>query len=263
MIIGLCGQAGVGKDTVADFLVKNHGFVKVALADPLKRICREVFDFSDEQLWGPSSERNKPDPRYPALGHQFRFKEHARAVSFEGRTNVWVCRCGVMLEADSYPSEELIAQQNACVSLTPRHALQQLGTEFGRNCYDNVWIDYAMRVAADLLKNVTRYSAKNGALLGGTNISERVPKGVVISDVRFLNEVEAIRKAGGFVWKIERPIPGLEGAAGQHASEQEQNSIPPSLFWLTMNNNNGPLNKLEAMVGQALADARRHFPDQK
>jgi len=48
MIIGVAGNAGSGKDTVADHLVKHHGFVKVALADPLKRICREVFDFSEE-----------------------------------------------------------------------------------------------------------------------------------------------------------------------------------------------------------------------
>lgn len=64
MIVGITGHSGAGKDTVADYLVEKYGFVKVALADPLKRICKEVYDFSDLQLWGPSEERNKPDLRY-------------------------------------------------------------------------------------------------------------------------------------------------------------------------------------------------------
>ncbi len=57
MIIGICGNAGVGKDTTADFLVKTNGFVKVSLADPMKRICQAVYGFSNEQLWGPSEKR--------------------------------------------------------------------------------------------------------------------------------------------------------------------------------------------------------------
>lgn len=59
------GTAGSGKDTLADLLRDNDKFVKIALADPLKRIARDVYDFTDEQLWGPSANRNEPDKRYP------------------------------------------------------------------------------------------------------------------------------------------------------------------------------------------------------
>lgn len=38
-IIGLCGKAQVGKDTTADYLVKNHGFKKMALAEYLKQVA--------------------------------------------------------------------------------------------------------------------------------------------------------------------------------------------------------------------------------
>lgn len=42
-IIGLTGKAGAGKDTVADRLVEKHGFVKYALADPIKKML-DVID---------------------------------------------------------------------------------------------------------------------------------------------------------------------------------------------------------------------------
>lgn len=64
MIISLTGTMGVGKDTMADYMVAKHGFVKLSMADPFKRIAKEVYEFSDEQLWGPSSSRNQEDTRY-------------------------------------------------------------------------------------------------------------------------------------------------------------------------------------------------------
>lgn len=36
MIIGLSGYAQVGKDTVANYLVENYGFIKVSFADPIR-----------------------------------------------------------------------------------------------------------------------------------------------------------------------------------------------------------------------------------
>ena len=128
MIIGLLGVAGSGKDTVADIFVRDHNFVKVAFADPLKRICKDVFAFTDEQLWGPSEKRNAPDERYLRRKIENEFLDHI---------------------GDEY--------------LTPRFALQQLGSEWGRNCYPNVWVDYALRVAKTLLAvgdlGAVRYTA--------------------------------------------------------------------------------------------------------
>ena len=41
-IIGILGNKRVGKDTVADYLVKNYGFIKYNFADPIKEICNYV-----------------------------------------------------------------------------------------------------------------------------------------------------------------------------------------------------------------------------
>ena len=43
MLVGITGKAGSGKDTVGDYLVKSHGFKKIALADPIKRLVKDVF----------------------------------------------------------------------------------------------------------------------------------------------------------------------------------------------------------------------------
>jgi dephospho-CoA kinase len=46
MIIGLAGQKGSGKDTVAAYLVKRHGFERRAFADSLKKSVEKLFDIS-------------------------------------------------------------------------------------------------------------------------------------------------------------------------------------------------------------------------
>lgn len=71
MIISLTGNMGVGKDTMADYMVSKYGFVKMSMADPFKRIAKDVYDFSDEQLWGPSAARNMDDKRYPRADGTF------------------------------------------------------------------------------------------------------------------------------------------------------------------------------------------------
>lgn len=64
MIIGIAGLAGSGKSTVAALLSAQYGFSVRNFADPLKNICKDLFQFSDDQLWGPSQSRNAPDARY-------------------------------------------------------------------------------------------------------------------------------------------------------------------------------------------------------
>lgn len=74
---------------------------------------------------------------------------------------------------------------------TPRHAMQTLGTEWGRNC-----------IGEDFWVNVWRMQAAQH-------------KRVVVDDCRFPNEADAIRKLGGMIIKLD----GRGGIAGAHASE--------------------------------------------
>lgn len=51
MLIGICGRAGVGKDTVGDYLVKNYSFNRISLADPIKRLVKDVFVLDDRTVY--------------------------------------------------------------------------------------------------------------------------------------------------------------------------------------------------------------------
>lgn len=63
LIIGISGKKSAGKDTIADHLVENHGFGKLAFASSLKCVARELFLFSDAQLHDPI-EKEQVDPRW-------------------------------------------------------------------------------------------------------------------------------------------------------------------------------------------------------
>lgn len=51
----------------------------------------------------------------------------------------------------------------------------------------------------------------------------------VITDVRYLNEVDALRELGALVVRVERPGAGLEGDAAWHSSETELDDVKPDV----------------------------------
>lgn len=61
LLLGLVGVERSGKDTIADHLVRNHGFKKYCLATPIRDIGKLMFSWSDEQLTG--SKKDVIDPK--------------------------------------------------------------------------------------------------------------------------------------------------------------------------------------------------------
>jgi hypothetical protein len=82
-----------------------------------------------------------------------------------------------IIEGDRKEFRELVFLRK-----TPRFAMQTLGTEWGRDLIGGeIWVNACMARAA------------------------RCPGGAVIPDVRFPNEAEAIRRAGGKIIRVTRP----------------------------------------------------------
>ncbi len=55
-LIGISGKRETGKSSLAKALVKNHGFIRLSLADPLKLMCQELYGLTNEQLFGTEKE---------------------------------------------------------------------------------------------------------------------------------------------------------------------------------------------------------------
>jgi hypothetical protein len=172
-IIGIAGRAGAGKDAAASVLVESFGFCRISLADEMKRICARIYWWGPGRLWGPSENRNRPDP--------------------------------------------------STGGLTARKALQHLGTEWGRAMYENTWINRALGDARQVLAGMT-YDREVGVCANDAPVP--AAHGVVIPDVRFRNEFDAIKAIGGRVWLVDRPGVGLTGEEALHASEAGLGDAP-------------------------------------
>lgn len=233
MIVGFSGFAGSGKSTAALFL-EQRGFASISLADPLKRICKEVYQFSKEQLWGPSEFRDAPDRRYLRERHS---RHDWEERSGEGRL-LWRClRCG---------QEENTATCD--VFLTPRFAIQRLGTEWGRGCYINTWVEKAIRDAQAVLSfggSRFRYDPELG--LVPRESSQPRHCGVSIPDVRMQNELDALKGLGAPVYRVVRPTSSRKGQTSEHESESGQLLIPDEDFSQVVLNN-GSVSALHAKV---------------
>ena len=55
-LIGMCGRKRSGKDTAGDYLIEKYNYVQYSFAGPLKRACKEIFMFSDQQTEGNDKE---------------------------------------------------------------------------------------------------------------------------------------------------------------------------------------------------------------
>ena len=234
-ILVLCGQAGVGKDTLGTYLSYNHGATCIALADPIKRICQYVFEFTDEQLWGPSKFRGEIDKRYAGIESQelLRTKINAKLNLITGsypeipnmhlfkgrlRDHLFDCRA------------------KALEGLTPRYCLQTLGTEFGRSTDPNIWVKIALDTATKLLEDPTlTYVPSKGIQKRNPGTREWKTGGIVITDGRFRNEILEVKKIGGIAVGLRRT--GLPQAPKTHQSETELEEIPLQWFdYLLWNN---------------------------
>ena len=61
-IIGLVGYKGSGKTTVAKILQDSRGYVKIAFADKLKIVAKQIYNLTNEQVYGPA--KDLVDHRY-------------------------------------------------------------------------------------------------------------------------------------------------------------------------------------------------------
>lgn len=253
-IVAISGNAGAGKDTAADRLVSNHGYVRISLADPIKRFGKDVFNFSPTQLWGPSDARNQHDRRYNhySEGQDIDAAWKAAYVRLEQQADDWIDEVLGYEGAHNNKAylDSLLSWFHKLGSehskLSPRVMLQTLGTEWGRSVDPDIWVNYCMRTAYKVLagEGVVGYHQAKGLFIHSTE--SPAPKGIVVADVRFLNEIEALKTVKSFLVRVRRDDvddAALRLGIRNHQSEAEQQTVSDEVFNMIINNN-GSLEKL-------------------
>jgi hypothetical protein len=224
MIIGISGltfdknnnrcSMSSGKSALAEILSKEYNFLNMSLADPMKRVCKDLFHFTDEQLWGPSKFRNFPDLRY------------------------W--------------------RNDAKEFLTARYALISFGTGWGRSCWEDVWINYAIRTIKEIELNNWDYNEKCGIIKN--KLPYKLP-GVIITDLRYYNEFKCIKDAGGALIRIKRPVEDLSLLFDlkniNHSSEKDMLDISDNEFNFIINND-GNLSDLKLKAQDLVKQINTH-----
>lgn len=248
MIIALMGTAGAGKDTAGAIIAKELGGVTMAFADPIKRFCMNALKLTERQLWGDQKEKPISKAQLKALEP----KPYKGPVKLLGPDAVgiqpWSYALSAACDASFIPPRTEIGyvryaddsmhrlrergmrewwnSLKAEKGLTPRRVMQHFGTEYVRQQLgEEFWTKTGLSATSKLLRGGFNYSPKHG-LIETAGARQNV---VVLTDVRFRNEVLAVQRAGGRVYRIERHG-GSRTALKGHASEVEQASVPQ--FWL-------------------------------
>lgn len=169
---------GGGKTTASTTIrTRWPAMFEYAFAEPLKQCVHLVYPkIPKEHIWGDTSLREIECKDYPISGHCMTCGAQCVENMIEGRW--WKCvRCSL-----TFPKY-----------LTPRLALQSLGTEWGRRLYVPTWTEAGLAMAA-----------KNAP--------------TVIADGRFFTERAACEASGACLIYLTR---GLSKSTDPHPSEAE------------------------------------------
>lgn len=242
MIIGIAGKKQTGKDTLTKHIIlgvqKQLALlevptVNVKFADKLKDMVCILLGCSREDLENEEFKNKElgPEWQYYEVFTSLEYLNQDGDVKIEEEEFMVATKDEAksrVKEFNSYAKKHNQAHYFAeieLLNLTPRKILQLLGTECGRKIiHPNIWVNATM---ADY---------------------KPLPNGLeplwLVSDVRFPNEVKAIKDRGGIIVRMERGT----GLKDNHESETALDNYKD---WDMVIDNNGdfrgliePLNNL-------------------
>jgi len=242
----LAGRMKNGKDTVAEQLAKEHGYVIVGFADELKRTTASLFNLDDAVFWGSSDERNKP---FETPIDVLRIEQAARAIlgirSWGVVSNLFKDRVTALDVAEALRAALL---PRAPIT-SARVLLQLMGTEFGRAIWEDVWVHAVERTRQSVGMGYV-YFRRDGVQ---SQLRTRLaPAPIVVPDARHKNETrygfETL--ASPVFWiDAERRVP--RDPRFDHSSEPSRADLEP--YITDSIDNNGTLDELTENVRRAVA----------
>jgi hypothetical protein len=128
-IVGVGGSLRSGKDTFADFLVKNHGYTKVFMSEPLA----DALYVLNPIIWVEGTKDRPEQKEYRYFGRTYK-------DIFDS-----------LMKANDGNWEETYTQIKRFPEV--RSLLQRLGTDVGRNMLgEDTWVNIAKKKLLDLAR---------------------------------------------------------------------------------------------------------------
>lgn len=250
-LIGLAARARSGKDTVANYLLRHADISSYALADPVKMACQALFGLTDAETWA-DEHKEHIIPLWDCSPRQF-FQLVGTEWMRAQRPDHWIRRAEQILSSPApTPTASMSALDMAMLAIYGMPPEQehsdywQLDAKQARAHLEQLcssrFPDYQERRAQrPVWPSYYSYPDSKQADC------------IVIRDIRYENEADFIRSAGGQIWHIQRK--DLQ-AVNPHSSEwgiavQSGDAII---------HNNGTLAELEACVAQQWQAYRRLHP---
>lgn len=172
--------------------IKNYAF-----ADYLKEMCIKLFDIPSECLYGTDKQKQS-------------VIEHLRWENMPGFMDLDLHKACLRnhygMGFQDF-AKKCIANDSG--PMTSREFMQYFGTEIVRKIYPNAWCNFTLN-----------------------KIEKEKSEVSIVSDVRFLNEVQAIKKGGGIIVKLHR-----NRTKDLHNSEAGVDLIPNDMIDVNIKNN--------------------------
>lgn len=96
-LLGVCGRKRHGKDTIGEFLWDGWDYTPIAFADPIKRICMDIYGLSYDQCYGGDEYKEVVDERW-GLTPRFIMQKVGTEMGREVHKETWVRYCFQQIE---------------------------------------------------------------------------------------------------------------------------------------------------------------------
>ena len=216
-IISISGKKQSGKNAIAKIInqLTNNKYEEKCFADKLKDIICLLINCTREQLEDESIKSKE-------LGEEWWYWYMELDGGYSPIILDYLTTTKKQLK--NYEGLELIKP-------TPRFLMQYVGTDLLRNqLHPEIWVNSLMNEYVPItkrfksVKRVDKYfvpeghGEHSGKQIEGREFEYEEYPSWCITDMRFLNEMEAVKKRGGITIRVNR---NLEESKDQHESETE------------------------------------------
>ena len=228
-MICISGFSGVGKDEFTKRLKEKYGATQTGLVDPAKRHMADLYGFTEEQLFGPSKNRNSGDIRYPKTGLPVGFR---LSVDLPHEPNKWSETPVPWWQYDDQVGGlTYVRQHDPHYWLSPREALQRY-CELMNLMYGDTWVRKGIEIHKLIATGAYGYDRMKGIIANPISSTDRSVI-TVFADFRHHHEFRLARAASDDACKpifIRIKHPTINTPPFNHRSEMEQTEIPDTEF---------------------------------